>query len=162
MGKDNDNTYHIALLGELNEIVHIEYLTQCQTEKKHSTNVCFHPSTQCIKCQMCSTCLDLKLLTAYQRKTDVSWKQYQCFLNVVPGPPIVLVKCRSPGLIPALLNQNILWWLPGICLGTGSPVASTAHERLRTFAWEGHGGAQMRGWQSLPGQRGQGRRLGET
>ena len=52
--------------------MHIEYLKQSQTEKKHSTNVCFHPSTQCIKCQMCSICLDLKLLTASQRKTEGS------------------------------------------------------------------------------------------
>ena len=50
--------------------MHIKYLKQCQTEKKHSTNVCFHPSTQCIKRQMCSICLDLKLLTAYQGKTE--------------------------------------------------------------------------------------------
>lgn len=75
---------------------------------------------------------------------EKDWRQLNSISvsqNVVPGP-----KCRSQGLIPTLLNQNVLWWnLPWI--------ASTAPERVRTSAG-GHGGGQRRGWQSLPGQSG--------
>lgn len=53
---------------------------------------------------------------------------------VVCGPPAVLVKCGSPGFIPAVLNQNLLWWSPGIGRGTGSLVACTALGRVRTSA----------------------------
>lgn len=68
-----------------------------------------------------------------ERQTSVE-TNISVFQNVVYGPPAILVKCRSPGLIPTLPKQNLLWWSPGICLETSPPVASIAPERVRTSA----------------------------
>ena len=49
-------------------------------------------------------CPALKLLIVYQRGTLETNTGFQ---NVVPGLPAGLVQCRSPGLIPTLLSQNL-------------------------------------------------------
>lgn len=74
---DNHTTYLTELLGELNELIHTEYLKQSQVRKKRSLNPSYHPSTCWIRCEGGSMCPAFKLLTAYQR--EAYWKQILVF-----------------------------------------------------------------------------------